>query len=73
MQGLASAAGDAAGGAGDPAKLQEYFPGTTAEQGTTISENFAALAQEAASTTEGQISYSCTDYAGICGQGNVSM
>lgn len=69
---LATDAADAAE-SGDAAKFQEYFRTTTTARRSTVAEVFRSLAEESTSTTAGDISYSCTDYAGICSQGNISM
>ncbi|KAJ4418545.1 hypothetical protein N0V82_005525 [Gnomoniopsis sp. IMI 355080] len=67
---LATGAATAAA-SGSATKFQEYFRTTAASTRTNVASRFRTFASEAASTSSGQITYSCTDFAGICGQGNI--
>ncbi|KAJ4386056.1 hypothetical protein N0V93_008948 [Gnomoniopsis smithogilvyi] len=67
---LATNAASAAA-SGSATKFQEYFRTTSASTRSNVASRFRTFASEAASTTSGQITYSCTDFAGICAQGNI--
>lgn len=68
---LATGAASAAA-SGSATKFQEYFRTTSTSTRSSVASRFRTFASEAASSTSGQITYSCTDFAGICAQGNIS-
>lgn len=68
---LAGNAGTAAS-SGSATKFQEYFRTTAATTRSNVAARFRSFAQEGSSTTSGLTTYSCVDFAGVCGGGVIA-